>query len=232
MGTPKWAPISRIVSIIIIIVVGSYIWKMAFGWSLNETYKFSTEVFGASYALAASWIFQLGPQMFFLMAELAGQDRPRMRWIFISTAIALNMVDTATNVSAFKIGVTDGTYIANLRPELRPIGLGIGYLACFAITWGEELLVLCVGAGFHLIGVVWHDFTGKTPPSWFLVDGISDIALAASGAKAVGVTSYGDMGGSGDRNKGGSPRSSKRNSRVNTRPNRPKPEDIEAMQGR
>lgn len=231
MGTPKWAPISRIVSIIIIIVVGTYIWKMAFGWSLNETYKFSVEVFGANYAKAASWIFQLGPQMFFLMAELAGASRPRMRWIFIGVALALNVVDTATNVSAFNIGVQDGTYIADLRPELRPVGLGMGYMACFAITWGEELLVLCVGAAFHLIGVVWYDFTKKSPPSWFLVDGISSIALAASGASAAGVTSYGNAGG-GSRGRGGN--NGKRSSRPkrSSNPGGPTEEDIEAMMGR
>lgn len=187
MKKSRFAPISRIASLVIIFVVMEKIFNLAFSWSLGETMRFSTAIFGPNYALAASWVVQLGPQVFLLLGSISiGDEYRTMRKISYGAAILLNFIDTLTNIGAFASSVEAGTLMMNLSQNLRPFATAIGYIFCFVITWGEEILVLLAGVFLQVLFEVLEDL-GKTPPRWFLADTYVAALYGASGATAVGI---------------------------------------------
>jgi hypothetical protein len=178
-----FAPIARLVYLIIIGVTIASIWQLSFGWSLGETTKFATVSIGADYAKYVSYLVQFGPNIFFLLVPLVKNGA--MRKVFVFLAVGLNLIDATTNIGAYSIYRQGVTNPANVAPWVGDMANAIGWILCLLVTWGEEAMIYLVGLAFQVFANLLED-TGRTPPAWFRAD-IVKYASAASGADAVGL---------------------------------------------
>lgn len=187
----NFSTVSRVGYLIIVAATIYFLTELAYGWSLNETARFSRLIFGNDWALAASWVIQLGPQALLLLNGLS-QAPPRGKKFNIFTipsmallgALMLNTIDTATNLGAY-VQWRQASFDPTLEPFVRELAYHMGFVFCFLVTWSEEAMILLAGVGMHLIGLLLGNF-GRRPPKWFAVDAI-DLAWSASGAKAAGI---------------------------------------------
>lgn len=179
-----FAPIARIVYLLIIGVVIGSIWQLSFGWSLGETTKFSSLAIGGEYAEWVSYLVQFGPNMFLLLTPLI--KRGTVRNLFAIIALSLNFIDMATNIGAYTV-YRANTPVAEaaVTPWIGDMANGIGWILCIMITWGEEAMIYMVGLGFQVLANLYEDW-GRKPPAWFRAD-VAKYAAAASGAQALGL---------------------------------------------
>lgn len=208
----NFSTVSRVGYLIIVAATIYFLTELAYGWSLNETARFSRLIFGNEWALAASWVIQLGPQALLLLNGLSqapgkgdlsqepGKAKRKQKfnlWTIPSMALLgalmLNTIDTATNLGAY-IQWQQASFDPTLEPFVRDLAYHMGFIFCFLVTWSEEAMILLAGVGMHLIGLLLGNF-GRRPPKWFAVDAI-DLAWSASGAKAAGIRMPEQEGGS------------------------------------
>lgn len=185
VNRPSYSPVHRLGLLVLFGGLIYAIMSIAYGWSLSETERMMGLIVGPDWQMVAALIIQFGPQPFLIISGMTKEPgRGRLNWGFagfmFAAAILLNLVDTATNITAFSDWYGQGN--ASVSPEIRVMARWIGYILCFTITWAEEVSLIILAAGLEILRQLYVDL-GKVAPRWMTWDLAQNIAAAGSGSR-------------------------------------------------
>ena len=182
----EFSPISRIVRLFLNVVIITVFAKLSYGWSFRETEQFNILIFGANYATAAALVFQVGPNAILALRHVSsGSLMIWLMWLFF---FGLTAIDFITNGGQFyQWWQEQSKYLIEvyqIHPYVVNAAYVVGWVFCFAVCWFEEILLYLMGVSFHLMGLLYRDFTNNDPPRWLMVD-LPDLAIRAGGGDVL-----------------------------------------------
>lgn len=121
---------------------------MAALWSYQQTYAFTTELFGVrSVALALAGLIQFGQNFALFIKNRASTQGERTLWLVVF--FVLVTLDFITNVLEFES--EKGATWKMSTPTMTIIGRVFAYAVCFGVCFVEEILGKALGWGLHAL---------------------------------------------------------------------------------